>query len=184
VTGSIAAYVPRLVDRAPSERAWTAEGTLLFADVSGFTRLSERLAMLGKAGAEELTVVLDDRFTALLDVAYRLGGDLLKFGGDALLLWFDGEEHAARAAQAAVAMRAALAARGVATTGKGRVTLRISQGAHSGRFQFFLADSRGRARRELIVTGPAASRAVRMEEAANAGQVLVSSETAAALPAR
>jgi class 3 adenylate cyclase/tetratricopeptide (TPR) repeat protein len=183
MTGSIAAYVPQVVDGAPASRAWAAEGTLLFADVSGFTRLSERLATLGKAGAEELTVVLDDRFTALLDVAYRLGGDLLKFGGDALLLWYEGADHATRAAQAAVAMRSALAERGAAATGKGRVALRISQGAHSGHFRFFLADS-DRGRRELIVTGHAASRAVRMEEAANAGQVLVSAETAALLPSR
>ena len=33
-------------------------------------------------------------FAALLGVAYAQGGGLLKFGGDALLLLYDGDEHA------------------------------------------------------------------------------------------
>ena len=48
-----------------------------------------------------------------------------------------------------------------------------------GRFRFFLV---GDSHRELIVAGPAASRTVEMEEAASAGQILLSPELAAALP--
>ena len=44
-------------------------------------------------------------FERLLDVAYAFGGGLLKFGGDALLLFFTGEDHAARACDAAYGMR-------------------------------------------------------------------------------
>ena len=47
----------------------------------------------------------------MLAVAYDNGGSLLKFGGDALLLWFDGDGHAARAARATVLMRSVSAAR-------------------------------------------------------------------------
>ena len=48
---------------------------------------------------------LDGVFTALLDEAYDWGAGLLKWGGDALLLLFDGPGHAARAARAAWEMQ-------------------------------------------------------------------------------
>ncbi len=44
-------------------------------------------------------------FGRLLAVAYQLGGGLIKLGGDALLLFFDGNAHAARACAAAWGMR-------------------------------------------------------------------------------
>ena len=47
-------------------------------------------------------------FGALLDVADSNGGDLLKHGGDALLLLFEGEGHVARACDSAIGMRRAL----------------------------------------------------------------------------
>ena len=51
-------------------------------------------------------------FERLLDVAYAAGGGLLKFGGDALLLFFTGEDHAARACDAAYGMRRRCASSG------------------------------------------------------------------------
>ena len=79
----------------------TLDGTMVFADVSGFTRLSERLARKGKEGAEYLVDAINVCFSALLDDAYARGGSLLKFGGDAMLLWFAGDEHAVRACASA-----------------------------------------------------------------------------------
>src|SRR5436309_2452161 len=83
-------YLPRAamswMATTPEERWRRVPGTLVFADVSGFTPLTERLARRGKVGAEELTDVLNDVFSRLLTVAESYGGDLLKFGGDALLL--------------------------------------------------------------------------------------------------
>ena len=81
---------------------------MVFADVSGFTRLSERLARKGKEGAEQLVDVINACFTALLADAYGRGGSLLKFGGDAMLLLFYDESHAVRACGAAAAMRRTL----------------------------------------------------------------------------
>ena len=74
------------------------DGTLLFVDISGFTRLSERLADRGKIGAEELTHVLDRVFGEMLDVVSTRRGSLLKFGGDALLLMFDSDDQRCRPA--------------------------------------------------------------------------------------
>lgn len=157
------------------------DGTLVFADVSGFTPLTERLARRGKVGAEELTDVLNDVFGSLLDRAADFGGDLLKFGGDALLLFFDGPGHEARACAAALAMQSALAPFRHLRTAGGPVSLRMSVGVNSGPVQFFLV---GRSHHELLVAGPTMSLLVALESAADAGEVLVGPATAAAIEPR
>ena len=178
-------YLPRLALEWLMERPETTfqelEGTVVFVDISGFTKLSEKLAKHGKVGAEELTETIGGCFTELLAVAYAGGGSLIKFGGDALLLFFTGQDHAVRASRAAVGMRATLRRIGTLETTGGRVRLRMSVGVHSGLFNFFLVGSR---HKELLVTGPAATQTVLMEQAAEAGEIVVSSSTASALPAR
>ena len=179
-------YVPRLLIRqlaeSPNEPSWAQDGSMVFVDISGFTALSERLAKIGKEGAEELTDAIGSCFAALLAVAYANGGGLLKFGGDALLLWFSGEGHIGRAARSAVWMRRTLRDVGVIeTTAGGTVRLRMSVGMHTGTYYFFVV---GGSHKELIVAGSAATRTVEMENTASAGQILVSADVAAALPDR
>src|SRR5919204_7039425 len=122
-------FVPRVVldwlRDAPDVRHRELEGTLAFVDISGFTAMSEKLAQKGKLGAEEVTDVMNSVFARLLDVAYAHGGGLLKFGGDALLLFFSGPEHEARAARTAFAMRRTLRALGRPQTSVGPVTLKM-----------------------------------------------------------
>lgn len=90
----LAPFVSRLVlewaAETPEARYRRVDGTLVFTDLSGFTAMSERLSRLGKLGAEELTVHLDATFSEMLRVAYHRGGSLLKFGGDALLVFLLG----------------------------------------------------------------------------------------------
>ncbi len=176
-------YLPRLVlawqRDEPDELVKQVEGSLVFADVSGFTRMSERLARFGKAGAEEVTDVIAETFGALLVEAYACGGSLLKFGGDSLLLFFSGAGHQLRAVSAAHTMRAELRRIGRFHTTAGSVTLRMSVGAHAGLLHFFLV---GGSHRELIVAGPAATVTTAMETAASAGQIVLSEELATALP--
>ncbi len=178
----LAPYLPRLVidwvAGTSARRHLSVDGTIAFVDVSGFTKLSEALAKHGKIGAEELAATIGQCFAPLLDIAYANGGRLLKFGGDALLLLFSGQEHQARACRAAFEMRRALRVVGRLTVLGHKVTLRMSVGIHSGLFDMFLV---GRSHRELVVAGPAASATVAMESAADAGEILVSPATAAAL---
>jgi class 3 adenylate cyclase/tetratricopeptide (TPR) repeat protein len=178
-TAALAPFVPRLTVewlRGHPEVNWLEiEGTLAFIDISGFTTMSERLSSRGRVGAEEVTEVMNATFAALLAVAYAGGGGLLKFGGDALLLLYEGEDHAGRAARAAFDMRRTLRAIGRPRTSAGAVQLKMHAGLHAGRFQFFLV---GESHRELLVTGPAASRTVEMEAASEAGEILLSPETA------
>jgi class 3 adenylate cyclase/tetratricopeptide (TPR) repeat protein len=166
----------------PSAPRWQAvEGTMVFGDVSGFTKMSERLARHGKVGAEEVADAINTCFEQLLDIAYRCGGSLIKFGGDALLLLFSGDGHATRAAHAAVGMRTRLRTVGRLDTTAGRVVLRISIGVHTGTFHLFLV---GGSHRELIVAGPAASETVAAEGSATAGEIVMGPPTSALLPAR
>ncbi|HEX5950265.1 MAG TPA: adenylate/guanylate cyclase domain-containing protein, partial [Actinomycetota bacterium] len=178
-------YVPRLLLQrlavAPEERWWSVDGSVVFVDISGFTKLSERLAKHGREGAEQVTDAIEACFSALLSVAYASGGGLIKFGGDALLLLFDGPGHVARAARSAVWMRRLLRDVGRVELPGVKLQLRMSVGMHSGRFDMFLV---GESHRELLVTGPAWTRTVEMEHAAEAGEILVSPEAAAMLPAR
>jgi class 3 adenylate cyclase/tetratricopeptide (TPR) repeat protein len=152
---------------------------MVFVDISGFTKMSERLARNGKVGAEEVADVIGSVFARLLSVAYGEGGGLIKFGGDALLLLFTGLDHPVRGTRAALGMRQALREIGAIETTAGKVSLRMSVGLHSGVFDFFLV---GDSHRELLITGPAATETVSMEGTAVAGEVLASRATAAFLP--
>src|SRR6186997_1528462 len=90
-TSAFAPYVPRLIRNwslEPEIRARSIDGSLVSVDISGFTALSERLAALGREGAEELVSTISSVFSELIEVAERHGGDVLKFRGDALLLLF------------------------------------------------------------------------------------------------
>ena len=86
-----------------------------------------------------------------------------------------------RAATAAHGMRGTLRSVGRLDTTAGKVVLRMSVGVNSGTFHFFLV---GESHREFMVTGPAASRTVDMESTATAGEILLSRDTAAALPSK
>lgn len=178
-------YVPLLVRQwldapDPDTRHRVLDGSIVFADISGFTKLSERLDRIGREGAEQVTEVIGGAFNQLLIPAYAYGGTLVKFGGDALLLFYRDEDHEIRAASAALEMRRVLRAMGPISTPAGKVVLRMSQGVHSGAFDFFLV---GSTFRELIMAGAAATHVHEVEGAAGSGQIVVSGVAAQALPA-
>lgn len=184
VTERFAPYVPKVAAawavEAPAATWRCIEGTFLFVDVSGFTALSERLAKRGAVGAEELTDVISTSFTELLAVAYAEGASLLKFGGDALLLLFDDDDHTRRACHAALRMRSTMRRVGRVESSVGNVRLRMSVGIHTGELHLFRV---GRSHKELIVCGPAASETVTMEGTAGAGEIVVSGAVASRIDA-
>ena len=159
------------------------DGTLLFADISGFTRLTERLSRMGRIGAEEMSDALDATFGQLLTAADADGADLLKWGGDAVLLLFHGGQHAEHAGRAAYRMRERLRDVGRLETSAGKARLRMSQGIHSGRINLFLAGDPA-VHRELLVCGPAVTEVLEMEAIANAGEIAVSEATCTLLDPR
>src|SRR3954453_15796516 len=66
---SLTPYVPRLhlrhLVKTPHANHRRLEGTLIFADISGFTPLSERLARMGREGAERLVEAINTLFRGL-----------------------------------------------------------------------------------------------------------------------
>ncbi len=173
----LAPFVPRITVERSTEPGshWVAvEGSMLSADISGFTALSERLASKGKAGAEEITVLINTCFEALIGAAYGYGGEVIKFGGDALLVLFRGDGHEPRAANAGLAMQRALQTSGAAR----RAGLTMTVGVGEGPFDCFLV---GGGHRELLIIGERASRVIELEGAAGKGQTLASEAVAASL---
>ncbi|MEP7208584.1 MAG: tetratricopeptide repeat protein [Casimicrobiaceae bacterium] len=119
------AYIPG--DRRRSLASGTAlpdrvRGAALFADISGFTPLTEALAKeLGpQRGAEELTTHLNRVFHALIDDLEVFGGEVLYFAGDAITCWLDGDDGA-RAVACGLAMQATMARIGEVRTPAGNV---------------------------------------------------------------
>src|SRR5215211_7818319 len=93
LTELLASYVPQLIqnrvaaDPAPIESpvAEEMQAAILFADISGFTILTEHLAERGPSGVETLARILNEYFGQLIDIIHDYGGDVVKFAGDAVI---------------------------------------------------------------------------------------------------
>ncbi|HET8985886.1 MAG TPA: tetratricopeptide repeat protein, partial [Trueperaceae bacterium] len=86
-----------------------ADGSMVFADVSGFTSLTSRLVrLLGpRRGAEEVPRYLNRLYDALIAEAERRGGSVIGFAGDAISCWF-AHDDGTQAADCALAMQRAM----------------------------------------------------------------------------
>src|SRR6266496_6329382 len=93
LTELLASYVPKLIqnriiaDPSPIESPVAEEfqAAVLFADISGFTLLTERMAEKGPTGVETLARILNEYFGQLIDIIHDYGGDVVKFAGDAVI---------------------------------------------------------------------------------------------------
>jgi class 3 adenylate cyclase len=170
--------VPRLSREHVADGVMERGAALMFADISGYTRLSERLAAQGRVGAEIITTVVNECFTLLIDIVAARGGDVVRFGGDALFVVFTGDDRVLRAAVAAAEMQTALASIEVVQVPGGRVRLRMSIGLHDGVLSTYRWSGSWT---EVIPYGPAVTEMARCESEANAGQVRVSDAVAAVL---
>ncbi|XP_065266003.1 adenylate cyclase type 10 [Emys orbicularis] len=92
--GKVAAHVPDLIvygdfsQEVPFIESF--DGVLLFADISGFTALTEKFSMDTSLdrGVEQLTQALNHYVGDIVEEVLIYGGDILNFAGDALLaLW-------------------------------------------------------------------------------------------------
>lgn len=161
---------------ANGESSRLVDGTILFADVSGFTALSERLERRGREGAELMSNLLAAIFAPMLDLAAARGGDLLGYGGDALLLLFTGDRHGEQAIATAAELLEVLRRRTPAHRAVGRAALTMSMGAESGPIALFAA---GQEITQLMVAGPTLDAALRAESDAVGGELLLGPNLAA-----
>jgi class 3 adenylate cyclase len=147
--------------------------TVLFADVVGSTALGEAL------DPEDVRTLLGRMFAIARDAIERHGGTLEKFIGDAVMAVFGlptaHDDDPARACSAALEFRDRVRDDPVL-----RQRLEIRLGVNTGEVIAY----RDPGADETLITGDAVNIAARLEQAADAGTILVGERTAAALGGR
>jgi adenylate cyclase len=146
---------------------------VLFADLSGFTALSERL------DPEEIRALQSDLFQELASVIDRFGGFVEKFVGDAVMAVFGApvahEDDPERAIRAAIAMHERMPALSRRWEHRLREPLDLHVGINTGPVVAGSLGSTGSA--AYAVTGDTVNTASRLLHAAQPGQTLVSDAT-------
>ena len=176
VASLLPATVRAWLIESPEVVSRTEEGTVVSADITGFTRLAESLAHLGgRHAAEALIRTINRCFDPMIDLVYEHGGDVLKLGGDALFVLFAGE----RSSERAVACAAAIVKVLDGLNDDLPTPLSMTVGVARGPIGLILAGSE---RRDLIARGPTVDECLRLEAEAEPGEVLVSATTASILP--
>jgi class 3 adenylate cyclase/tetratricopeptide (TPR) repeat protein len=169
VTGQVA---DRLIESGGDISEERRLVTALFADLSGFTPLSERL------DAEELLEVIDPIIRALSDIVGRYEGFVEKFAGDALLALFGApiahEDDAVRALLVADEMHGELA-RMRTQLGPDAADLTLHIGINTGHGVARLIGSA--VRMDYAVLGDSVILAQRLESAAPPGETYLGETT-------
>jgi adenylate cyclase len=80
-------------------------GSALFADISGFTALTESLrkSLGARQGAEALTKQLGAVYSVLIAEVEKYGGSVIGFAGDAMMCWFNAKDDESNSSSRAVA---------------------------------------------------------------------------------
>lgn len=150
----------------------TQPGSLLFADINGFTAMWNKLGQNRSNGSEELTNLLNHYFADMLEVVQRYGGVPLKFGGDSLLALFRGNHHPLWAVASAAEMQRVADSYRIVHTSQGSFNLSMSIGVHSGPIQSALLGDTSK-RLEYLVSGSSLHRTLAAETLSVKGEVLV-----------
>jgi len=154
------------------------DGSLLFADLSGFTAMSEKLSELGRFGGEKLAEIMNGCFNSLLGLTFAAGGDVIKFGGDAFLALFSGEDSAAKGYNCAGNLINWISRNGKISTPVGDFTLDIHAGISKGKiYNLYI----GKKRKDHLFCGLAVEKAYAAADAASLGQLAMTGEAVKAI---
>jgi len=145
--------------------------TILFADISGFTGLAERMP------PREVNLILNDFFSRMTDIVFKYDGTLDKYIGDGLMAVFgapmEKKDDAERGIRAAQEMMQALTTMMDGTPEDRKFTIRI--GINTGKV---VAGNIGSPKRmDYTVIGDAVNTASRLESIAQPNQILIGEET-------
>jgi adenylate cyclase len=150
--------------------------TVLFADIRGFTRLSEH------APPERVVQLLNNYFTAMSDVIFAHGGTLDKYIGDGLMALFGAPtatpDDACNAVSAAVAMQRRMEDINQTLRADGLSEIAIGIGLHTGVATVGYIGSERRS--EYTAIGDTVNLAARLEQNSLPGQILLSDAAARA----
>jgi predicted ATPase/class 3 adenylate cyclase len=192
---NLATYIPldrrRALARGESLPDY-ARGAVFFADISGFTPLTELLVQkVGpRQGADALARQLNRVYGALIADVHRQGGSVIGFSGDAITCWFDAAQPdpdapgadlpraALRAITAALAMQQSIARLATIPVAPDlAISLSVKASIAAGRVRRFLV---GDPDRQVIdvLAGSLLDRMAAGEQVAQSGEVVLDGETA------
>lgn len=169
-------YLPKpLVEQIVERRRELSLGgdrrdiTVLFADVVGFTPLTERQS------AETVVTMLNELFTILTEIVFRHGGMVDKFIGDSVMAIWNAPDaqadHATRAVSAAEDMLRWLEAGNESWRERFGFTVELAIGINSG--EAVVGNFGSETRMEFTAIGDTVNVAARLESIARPNQILV-----------
>jgi adenylate cyclase len=159
---------PNVCSRCNShiENGNISEITVLFADLSSFTELTQRL------GPEKTHEVVDAFLKMATEILKRQGATIDKYMGDAVMAWFNVPvpqiDHAKRAVQSAIEMQACMPL----LEKEYGVKLQISVGISSG--WAFVGPVGSKGYSDFTAIGDSVNLAARLEQQAKPGEIILS----------
>jgi len=154
--------------------------TILFADIRGFTRISEH------AAPEKIVSLLNRYFSAMTDIIFAHGGTLDKYLGDGLMALFGAPtatpDDASNALNAAVAMQRRMLGINRELRDEGFPEIGVGMGLHTGEVIVGYVGSERRS--EYTAIGDTVNTSSRLESNALGGEILISDATAQAAHSR
>jgi len=154
--------------------------TILFADIRGFTRISEH------APPEKIVSLLNRYFSAMTEIIFAHGGTLDKYLGDGLMALFGAPtatpDDASNALNAAVAMQRRMLGINRELHDEGFPEIGVGMGLHTGEVVVgYIGSDR---RSEYTAIGDTVNTSSRLESNALGGEILLSDATAKAAHSR
>lgn len=145
----------------------TAEKTIMFTDIAGFSSISERISPI------EVIAMLNRHFDTLSEIIYGHNGDIDKFIGDSVMAVFNDASDAVEAALDIQKQIAAESKKAGFDDPAGRLKVRI--GINTG--EVVIGNMGGTRRLDRSLIGDAVNVAQRLESMAKTGGILVSAAT-------
>ncbi len=144
--------------------------TVLFADIRGFTPLSERL------GPEEVVTLLNEILTKMTNFVFRHEGTIDKFLGDGLMALFGAPiahpDDISRAINAAVAIQQSIAVMNENRRQMNKETIQVGIGIDAG--DVVVGNIGAKVRLNYTVIGHSVNIAARLQEVAAGGEIIIS----------
>ncbi len=176
---AIMSFLPRKIITAKAKNAGIPShelipATLFYGDIAGFTAMSEKLSKLGKEGSEEVTRIINHFFDPLIEIICSWGGDIYRFGGDAIFAFFTEEGWAqskeVRAVEAARSVIEFVRAHEKVETKKGTFHIKMHCALVSGKMYFKDLED------DFFIGGRLANSLTSIVDKAKAGQIVANGE--------
>lgn len=170
-------YIPKhfieIYAKIKKNRFVREEGTVMFADLSGFTNLSEKLTAKGKEGSEEISRIINEVFEDIISLIADADGSVYKFGGDAITVFFPKKVSKKSVLITAVEIQNAIKRFDRIETIAGECSIRIKIGIAYG---YSVIGMLGDENKQYFIAGDSLDTACECEHHAEQGEIIVSNK--------